>query len=237
MGFFTKKSVYWRDQLKRLAPLPAPTWESALTLFDHLADQREITYGFAASGCQARAHLMCREMVALGHLPGKAWIFESFGPLTVYLPGRSAMDPVNWCFHVAPTLEVDCGAPHGITPMVFDPSLFDGPVTPQQWCEVMHGTADRLHLVPLGHSAPGQRGDYLPFSDRHRNDAIAFTSERTDQLARDGMDEFRQYLQTPIRNVFSCGQRPPARGKTWCTYQAPPVPSKPQPTATNSRRL
>ena len=235
MGFFTKKSVYWREQIKSLAPLPAPTWDGALALFDHLADLRHITYGFAASGCQARAHLMCREMVAQGHLPGKAWIFESFGPLTVYLPDYSSMDPVNWCFHVAPTLDVDLGPPRGVIPMVFDPSLFDGPVTPARWCEAMQGAPDRLHIVPLGQSAPGQRGDYLPFSDRNRNDAIAFTTERTNQIALDGMDEFRQYIKTPIRRVFSCGQRPPARGKTWCTYQAPK--DRPQPTATNSRRL
>lgn len=236
MGLFTKKSVYWRDQLKGFTPLPAPTWNGALALFDQIADMRHITFGFAASGCQARAHLACREMVKLGHLPGKAWIFESFDALSVHLPDNSPMNPTRWCFHVAPTLDVDLGPPQGITPMVFDPSLFDGPVTPERWCQVMNGAPNRLHVVPLGQSAPGQRGDYLPMSNRHRNDAIAFTSPRTDTIALDGMAEFQLFITSPVRRVFSCGQRPPSRGKTWCTYQAPK--DRPhQPTATKSRRL
>lgn len=233
MGFFTKKSVYWRDQIKGLAPLPPPSWEQALELFDMLADLRHITYGFAASGCQARTHLMCVEMVDKGYLPGKAWVFEGFEPLSVQLPDNMPMSPTVWCFHVAPTLDVDLGAPDGVRAMVFDPSMFDGPVLPEHWCDTMQGSPQRLHLARLGESAPGQRGDYLPYSNRNRNDAVAFTTARTTSIAMEGMEEFRPHIKTPVRRVFSCGRRPLARGTTWCTYQPPRHHPKPA----NSRRL
>lgn len=213
---FTKKSAFWRDQLKGFVPLPAPSWDEALRLFDDVADMRNITFGYVSNGCYARAHLMCRYMVNKGYLPGKVWLFEDTEALRIQMPDKT--EPTRWCFHVAPTLDVDMGPPHGVRPMVFDPALFDGPVSPERWCEIMGGIIDHLYLTALGHSAPGHWGDYIPFGKRFSPDAKDFTSVHTDQLALEEMDKFRQFIISPVRNVFSCGRRAPTKGKTWQTH-------------------
>lgn len=219
---------YWQSLLDAsgLNPRSLPLAE-AMDLFDKLADLPDIAYGYPQGGCEARTHLMCRWLVAQGHIPQKAWIFEQGGPLRYRPPPQDASQhpakEIKWCYHVAPALMVDTGeaAPQAL---VFDPSIFDGPVTPDRWREIMSGTADALHLLPLGATPAGCSGDYLPMSKDVRWLAITQTADYTDRYARETMDSNNRFGMT-LRRVHSCGLRPPASGRTWRT--APPPKNQP----------
>lgn len=86
-----------------------------------------IPFLYPDDGCWARAHEMCRLMIADGVTPAKVWIS---GGLQV----NSSNKPnclVVWYWHVAPTLQVTVG---GSAQMyVIDPSLFNEPVPLATW--------------------------------------------------------------------------------------------------------
>jgi len=98
--------------------------------------------------------------------------------------------------------------------LVFDPGLFDGPVSLREWGEFINAEPDKLQIKPLGQPPEGYRGDYAPGSVRHA-DTVSSHAERT----------MKQYL--PLqgrgpRTVFSsqCCQRElvdsqPRQGKSW----------------------
>ena len=89
-----------------------------------------IPFLYPDDGCWARAHEMCRLMIAAGAQPAKIWIY---GGLHV----QSANKPdcnVNWYWHVAPTLQVSTAT--GIETWVVDPSLFTQAVSQATWVSV-----------------------------------------------------------------------------------------------------
>jgi hypothetical protein len=91
-----------------------------------------IPFLYARDGCYARAHQMCRLIIADGDEPGKIW---NFGHLTVKTPNEPRCE-VSWWFHVAPVLQVDTAGPLGPQLYIVDPSLFPGPVPVQNWVAV-----------------------------------------------------------------------------------------------------
>jgi hypothetical protein len=89
-----------------------------------------IPYMYPFNGCWARAHQMCRLMLAQGITPQKVWII---GNLLV----KSANSPsctVPWGWHVAPIVDVDLGT--GPQSYVIDPSIFSEPVPQAVWASV-----------------------------------------------------------------------------------------------------
>lgn len=86
-----------------------------------------IPFLYPDNGCWARAHEMCRLMIADGADPEKVWIFGSLNVSSRNKPSCT----VNWAWHVAPTLQVQIGS--GVQTYVIDPSLFDGPVPQATW--------------------------------------------------------------------------------------------------------
>lgn len=151
----------------------------ALEIFDTLAAM-PLAHGFTDDGCYARAHLMCKQMISLGTKPEKAWAFETEKQeLRVNFPNGEQ----TWWFHVAPVLGVETAAGKPPEKMVFDPSLFDGPVTVDHWAKTMNAHHRYVHVVPCGKPAPAQIGDYTPI---HR------TGHRTDAQAEKVMDEYMQ---------------------------------------------
>jgi hypothetical protein len=101
-----------------------------------------IPFQFPDCGCEARAHQMCKLMLASGRdvLPGKLF---SVGALTVQT-ANSPSCKVSWPCHIAPRLTVDkIGG--GIETMIIDPSLFrGGPVTQQKWLSVQSATPPQV---------------------------------------------------------------------------------------------
>ncbi len=218
--FFTKKSRYWQQKLGTFTPKAPPTLAEAFKIFDHLANLPHITHDYLPSGCDARAHLMCVELLKRGHLPRKAWAFERPNkPLYMSMPTANQK---YWVYHVAPVLLVDAGpAQGGLIPLVFDPAAFDGPVSPATWAASMGADNRDVQLVQLGHSPAGYRGDYLPYTSGNRNDLLAFTNTQTDAHAMKRMTDIRREIGTPQqRTVLSCGLREAQYTALWRTEGA-----------------
>lgn len=91
-----------------------------------------IPFRYPDDGCWARAHEMCRLMIAAGVTPAKVWI-DYAAPTLLHAATRNHWQCfVEWTWHVAPTLCVRsywCG----METYVIDPSLFTGPVTVATW--------------------------------------------------------------------------------------------------------
>jgi hypothetical protein len=87
-----------------------------------------IPFLYPDDGCWARAHEMCRLMIAAGVSPRKVWIDGNLHVNTK----NSPYCYVDWGWHVAPTLCVR----HRfwwVEDMVIDPSLFTTPVPEATW--------------------------------------------------------------------------------------------------------
>lgn len=89
-----------------------------------------IPFRYPYDGCWIRAHLMCYLMMAEGETPEKIWI--GYGGLHA-LSSNVPECYVNWGWHVAPTLMMTDPGGGPDTKIVIDPSLCDGPVTPDEW--------------------------------------------------------------------------------------------------------
>jgi hypothetical protein len=137
---------------------PGLTAQEAQKLFDKLANDKNIPFDYPQDCCYARANEMCRQMQAAGVTCGKTWYYAAPGdslqvtvPKTPVVPGGV----VKWGYHVASTAEVEG------QPMVFDPSLFKGPVTMDQWHASMTSSTKPIikntdsspfYITPDGHA-------------------------------------------------------------------------------------
>ncbi|MGE5344007.1 MAG: protein-glutamine glutaminase family protein [Candidatus Omnitrophota bacterium] len=118
-------------------PDPPVTWNRAVELFNQMKTQSCIPCAMEAScipfkypydGCWIRAHMMCYLMQAQGETPEKIWISGNLHVLTANVPECE----VYWGWHVAPTLLVKPNDGPAVK-MVIDPSLFNRPVTLEEW--------------------------------------------------------------------------------------------------------
>lgn len=160
-------------------------FDHALEIFDEIAAMGNVAFGFPDEGCFSRAHIMVRQMYEMDLTPKKAWAFEpDGGELLVKLTNGKA---ITWWAHVAAALPVEM--PDGkIVDLVYDPSMFDGPVTLQQWGKAMGAPAYNIEFAEAGRAPRGHNGDYTPWNR---------TSRKTDDLANDDMMEYlpRQYVK------------------------------------------
>ncbi len=90
-----------------------------------------IPFLYPDDGCWARAHEMCRLMIAAGAKPKKIWIDGNLHTLTKNNPQCY----VDWGWHVAPTICVRLRF-RQVELMVIDPSLFTTPVSKATWKSV-----------------------------------------------------------------------------------------------------
>lgn len=102
-------------------------------LFREMAGQRQIAFRFVEDGCYARAHLMMRHMQDRGFHPVRVWSFSNGESLHVKTSLMSR-GYVEWRYHVAPAIPIQA---NGRTVyLVIDPSLFNRPVTLDEWVKV-----------------------------------------------------------------------------------------------------
>jgi hypothetical protein len=104
-----------------------------------------ITFMYPDDGCYARAHEMCRLMIAMGLTPRKVWNWGSLHTPTRNSPACA----VGWRYHVAPTLCVRRLGVWWFWPltretMVIDPALFTTPVSTSVWKAIQGDPASTL---------------------------------------------------------------------------------------------
>lgn len=196
------------------------SYTQALHLFDRLADRQDIAFGYAQDGCYARAHIMCQQMIAEGHQPKKAWAFEGEKSMYVDHPGGGR---TYWCYHVAAALPVQM--PDGsVQDLVFDPGLFDGPVTLEKWGDTMHAPRENLEITAFGVPPKGRIGDYEP------KYGVATTAD-TDNVAMECMRTYMKWNGNGPRRVFATEMRELLKdalglalrqGLTWTSIMTPP---------------
>jgi hypothetical protein len=140
--------------------------EQACTIFDWMAAQEDISFGYVLDGCYARTHLMARRMQAMGLQPGKAWAFAKSDAERLQAKGRNGAT-VSWSYHNAPTLKVR-GSDGMVRDYVIDPALFGRPVTVEAWKRAMMkpgATAEpHVHLGGVNEAPKAANGGTYPGS-------------------------------------------------------------------------
>jgi hypothetical protein len=76
-------------------------------------------------------------LVRSGYTPMRAWIFNVKAHMNLTTPGG---EDLSWWYHTAPALKVRLSKGQD-TELIFDPSMYDGPVTFQEWCKPIISTA------------------------------------------------------------------------------------------------
>lgn len=99
-----------------------------------------IPFRYPDDGCWARAHEMCRIIIASGEEPGKLWIYGDLEVKTRNHPDCKVL----WIWHVAPTLHVTVGG--SAQERVIDPAMFSQPVKGSTWKNKQHDA--KAVLVP-----------------------------------------------------------------------------------------
>ena len=102
-------------------------------------------------GCWARAHEMCRLMIAMGLAPEKVWIRGHLNTKTRNNPSCHVL----WGYHVAPTLCVRGPKFYQTARHVIDPSLFTTPVTEAVWKSVQGDINATLTDTDASQYGPG----------------------------------------------------------------------------------
>jgi hypothetical protein len=143
------------------------TLERAVALFTELAARKDIAFRFLRDGCYARAHLMAFHLKRSGVEPRKVWTFASnfmHDPLWVNVPGESG-GRIVWKYHVA--LVISARLPDGeVRDLVLDPSIFDHPVTVDEWSQAQHDTPEVRYTAPGEPPFPERGGSgYWPAPD------------------------------------------------------------------------
>jgi hypothetical protein len=162
----------------------------AVELFNEIADLPYV-YEHFQEGCYARAHLICAYMKSKGFDALKAWEIEDrYNKLKVERDGQEA----SWWYHVAAAIRVRF--PDGeVKPVVFDPAIFDGPVTTAQWASNMGGFKEKVQVVDYMSPPSGYPGNYKPNFFIPTDEDISLRSRKT-------LKDMAVYQRAEPRRVF-----------------------------------
>ena len=158
--------------------------ERAAAIFAAFAAAEDLVLRFPADGCYARTHVMVQWLLGQGLTPSKEWAFAASA--TDLLWTETPHHPtgrVQWGYHVAPALAVR--GPDGVSQeMVFDPLLFDRPVSVEEWRKALHDTPTLVRTAPGEPPLPERGGSgYWPGPD---------PLEGPDAHARETLEEYRE---------------------------------------------
>lgn len=130
--------------------------EKAALLFHELKQAPHIPYRYPPDGCHARA-------TAMSEIAGQ----QGIELIRIYAEGKlqakalSPFQPSRWDMHVAPAAMVSQNGQRQL--MVFDPSLFDHPVTEQEWKNrLLYQDPEKPYPVEIQRVYYGGRHQYLP---------------------------------------------------------------------------
>lgn len=163
-----KKNIYPDQHVDKTI-----SFNRATELFNKARAMDDIAWDYKQDGCYARAHLMARRFEAEGVRVDKVWIKGD-----LYVPEAN----IGWNFHVAPIVYVE-DEKGLIKKMVIDPSLFDKPVTVEEWDQKMNKKTKKgssitafpfpqnAALVERSALAFSSSDPYLPGDDINMNEA------------------------------------------------------------------
>jgi hypothetical protein len=179
--------------------------KSALELFEQFKSDKKMAFEFPIDGCYARATMMAR--IAEDNNVKVAKIYAE-GILRV-LKASKDFPEVTWGYHVAPIVGVK-QVDGAIVNMVFDPSLFDKPVTVDAWLDRMSGDGDpkaEINSVYYGSRYQLFRRDVEPNkSSWHRKD-IKFSKKRLETYS-DFVEQHIHKRSQGEQHSQSCSQHP-----------------------------
>lgn len=132
------------DSQKRQISPSILTANEAKKLFQDFRTMEEVPFNYPVEGCFARATAMARLAEKKNIITAKVF---AEGRL-IAKTGSKRFDPVEWSWHVAPVLYVDSGKGPVLT--VFDPSLFDRPVSMPEFLEALESETQFLMLKRKG---------------------------------------------------------------------------------------
>lgn len=149
------KRTQLKDTFDNSIYISEVSFKRATELFEFIKNKDYIPFTYPEDGCYARAHIMSRLLETKGIISGKAFVH---GRLGVYSK-NAAKGLVVWNYHVATFLLVKKKG-HISQIYVLDPSIFNKPVTFNQWqniqIESLKGTyktrayiTSRFHLFPI----------------------------------------------------------------------------------------
>lgn len=198
--------------------------QTAIDLFDQLADMDDIAFGYAKDGCYARAHIMCRRMIDADLTPSKAWSSDGLEDGSDLVVNCEDGSEVKWGWHVAPALPVilDDGS---VIDMVFDPSLFDGPVSTEEWASIMNTSKEKVSVAAFGSAPPGQGGNYGLWANMNDNTDKEAAATMVSYLGHQKANQRTVFPSQSRQQMIETQQLPSSQsqlcGRTWKTGQNP----------------
>ena len=182
--------------------------DKAIKLFDELADNQEIAFNFRWRGCYARAVLMREIMLDKSITPKLIKSYQDKEMLKVDVYNQTAQcHPLEWDSHVAPVVEVklDNG---NVESLVFDPSLFDGPVWMEDWRAIMNAEPHKIK-IDVWEKTLAEDG-----SDPLLNKAL---KQMDDHLWTSASYPLRDVFSSSVRRQWAENNKKPLKphGKTW----------------------
>lgn len=180
-----KKNIYPDDHVDSTIDM-----DRATQLFNKAKGMTDIAWDYKPDGCYARAHLMARRFEAEGVRVDKVWIKGN-----LYVPEVN----ISWNFHVAPIVYVK--DKNGmVKKMVIDPSLFDKPVTVEEWDKKMNKQTIKgkdgssITAFPFPENAAAVERSALAFSSSDPylpGDNINMSEEDKLQMANETMANYK----------------------------------------------
>lgn len=109
--------------------------QRAYIIFSFIRAQPDLDFGTPhLNRCHARCQLVVERLIELGLTPRRGWCFANGASLFVKHE-KAPRGTIEWDYHVAPMLEVRVG--DKLEWLIFDPALFDRPVTLERWGAAM----------------------------------------------------------------------------------------------------
>ena len=163
--------------------------DKANALFREMVSKADsIPFDYPQNCCFSRAHTMCHDMQTEGVACGKVWNYRNPGPplgpaLSVKTPNNPTGNQ-TWRYHVAPIVNVQ-GSDGVVRPVVIDPSMFDRPVSVDEWKAAQNAPNS---VTQYTDSTPSYRG--INGADRQvdPNYSDAKTQMELHMIARDHQD-------------------------------------------------
>lgn len=120
-----KTSTVFSKLNKKTLELSVLSETQARDVFKKLKNDPENSFEYPLDGCYARAHRMAMQMDDMGINSGKAFIEGD----NIVIDTK--IGTIDWSYHVASLVIIKVG--NKLVPSVFDPSLFDKPVSYEDW--------------------------------------------------------------------------------------------------------